>query len=91
LAKAAANYANSVLARIEAINQGYDEAVLLNPDGKVAEATAENVFIVKDNCLITPPLTAGALQGITRESILTLAKEIGELPQFQILGGRIFI
>jgi len=77
LAKAAANYANSVLARIEAINQGYDEAVLLNSDGKVAEATAENVFIVKDNSLITPPLTAGALQGITRESILTLAKEIG--------------
>ncbi len=77
LAKATANYANSVLARIEAINHGYDEAVLLNSNGKVAEATAENVFIVKDNCLITPPLTAGALQGVTRDSILTLAKEIG--------------
>jgi branched-chain amino acid aminotransferase len=77
LAKATANYANSVLARIEAINQGCDEAVLLNSYGKVAEATAENVFIVKDDCLITPPLTAGALDGITRDSILTLAKEIG--------------
>lgn len=77
LAKATANYANSVLARIEAINHGYDEAVLLNSNGKVAEATAENVFIVKDDCLITPPLTAGALQGVTRDSILTLAKEIG--------------
>ena len=77
MAKATANYANSVLARIEAINHGYDEAVLLNSNGKVAEATAENVFIVKDDCLITPPLTAGALQGVTRDSILTLAKEIG--------------
>ena len=77
LAKATANYANSVLARIEAINQGYDEAILLNSYGKVAEATAENVFIVKDDCLITPPLTAGALRGITRDSILTLAREIG--------------
>jgi branched-chain amino acid aminotransferase len=77
LAKATANYANSVLARIEAINQGCDEAVLLNSYGKVAEATAENVFIVKDDCLITSPLTAGALDGITRDSILTLAKEIG--------------
>jgi len=77
LAKATANYANSVLARIEAVSQGYDEAILLNSNGKVAEATAENVFIVKNGCLITPPLAAGALQGITRDSILTLAKEIG--------------
>lgn len=77
LAKATANYANSVLARIEAVNQGYDEAILLNLNGKVAEATAENVFIVKNGCLITPPLTAGALQGITRDSVLTLAKDIG--------------
>jgi branched-chain amino acid aminotransferase len=77
LAKATANYANSVLARIEAINQGYDEAVLLNSYGRVAEASAENVFIVKDDRLITPPLTAGALRGITRDSILTLARDIG--------------
>lgn len=77
LAKATANYANSVLARIEAINQGYDEAILLNSYGRVAEATTENVFIVKEHRLITPPLTAGALRGITRDSILTLAREMG--------------
>ncbi|MGA9841212.1 MAG: branched-chain amino acid transaminase [Nitrososphaeraceae archaeon] len=77
LAKATANYANSVLARIEAINLGYDEAIMLNSNGNVAEATAENVFIVKNGCMITPPLTAGALRGITRDSILTLGKELG--------------
>ena len=73
-AKATANYANSALARVEALNKGYDEAVLLNSQGNVTEASAENIFIVKDNTLFTPPLSSGVLNGITRDSILAIAK-----------------
>jgi branched-chain amino acid aminotransferase len=75
LAKATANYANSALARIEAIRAGFDEAIMLNTNGKVIEATAENIFIVKDGLLITPPTTSGALNGITRDTVLTIAKD----------------
>jgi branched-chain amino acid aminotransferase len=75
LAKATANYANSALARIEALKAGFDEAIMLNTNGKVIEASAENIFIVKDSLLITPPITSGALDGITRDTVLTLAKE----------------
>src|SRR5918993_4112524 len=74
-AKATANYANSALARVEALKSGFDEAIMLNANGMVVEASAENIFIVKDNILITPPVTSGALNGITRDSILTLARE----------------
>ncbi len=76
-AKATANYANSALARVEAIKAGFEEAVMLNTAGMVVEASAENIFIVKDNMLATPPTTSGALSGITRDSVLTLAKEKG--------------
>jgi branched-chain amino acid aminotransferase len=75
LAKATANYANSALARVEALKAGFDEAIMLNLNGMVVEASAENIFIVKDNYLVTPPTTSGALDGITRDSILTLARE----------------
>ena len=75
LAKATANYANSALARVEALKAGFDEAIMLNMNGMVVEASAENIFIVKDGYLITPPITSGALKGITRDSILTLARE----------------
>jgi branched-chain amino acid aminotransferase len=75
LAKATANYANSALARVEALKAGFDEAIMLNMNGMVVEASAENIFIVKDGYLITPPITSGALEGITRDSILTLATE----------------
>jgi branched-chain amino acid aminotransferase len=75
-AKATANYANSALARIEALKEGFDEAVMLNSRGKVIEASAENIFIVKDDILITPPIASGALRGITRDSVLTLANSI---------------
>jgi branched-chain amino acid aminotransferase len=75
LAKATANYANSALARIEALKAGFDEAIMLNTSGKVIEASAENIFIVKDSLLITPPTTSGALDGITRDTVLTLAKD----------------
>jgi branched-chain amino acid aminotransferase len=74
-AKATANYANSALARIEAIKSGFDEAILLNTAGKVVEASAENVFIVKNKTLITPPISSGSLEGITRDTVLALAKE----------------
>ena len=76
-AKATANYANSALARVEALKAGFDEAVMLNTSGMVVEASAENIFLVKDGALITPPTSSGALGGITRDSILALAKESG--------------
>ena len=76
-AKASANYANSALARIEALESGVDEAIMLNMSGMVVEGTAENIFIVKDEMLVTPPLTSGALDGITRSSILTIAQHLG--------------
>ena len=75
LAKATANYANSALARVEAIRAGFDEAIILNTDGKVIEASAENIFIVKDGLLVTPPITSGALNGITIDTVLTIARE----------------
>ncbi len=75
-AKATANYANSALARIEAIKAGFDEALLLNTDGMIVEASAENIFIIQDGILITPPISSGALNGITRRSVIDIAKEL---------------
>ncbi len=77
-AKAAANYSNAALARVEALKNGYDEAIMLNFDGKVAEGSAENIFIVKDNQILTPPLSTGALEGITRDSVIQIIDENGE-------------
>ena len=74
-AKATANYANSALSRIEALKSGYDEGIMLNTDGMVAESSAENIFIANNGSLITPPTTAGALAGITRNTILEIAKQ----------------
>jgi branched-chain amino acid aminotransferase len=74
-AKATANYANSALARVEAIKAGYDEPIMLNLQGKVVEASAENIFAVKDKIIITPPISSGALDGITRNSILTICND----------------
>jgi branched-chain amino acid aminotransferase len=75
-AKATANYANSALARIEAIKSGVDEAIMLNMNGMVVEGTAENIFIVKNEMLVTPPITSGALDGITRSSVLSIAENL---------------
>jgi branched-chain amino acid aminotransferase len=75
-AKAVANYANSLLAKREALKDGYDEAVLLDTDGYVAEGSGENIFIVRNGVIKTPPITA-ILEGITRDSIVQLAKELG--------------
>jgi branched-chain amino acid aminotransferase len=74
--KASANYLNSVLAKREAINGGYDEAIMLTEEGHVSEATGENLFLVKKGELITPPLYDEILAGVTRQSILELAKEM---------------
>jgi branched-chain amino acid aminotransferase len=76
-AKGTGQYINSQLAKVEAIKAGYDEAILLNPQGFVAEASGENIFIVRDGEIITPPLAAGALIGITRESVVTIARDLG--------------
>ena len=75
--KVVANYANSILAKVDALNSGYDEAILLNIDGYVAEGPGENVFIVKDGKLMTPPVSSGALVGITRDSIIKIASDEG--------------
>ena len=71
------NYLNNVLAKIEAINAGCMEAVMLNPQGYVSEATGDNIFIVKGNALITPPTYAGTLEGITRDVVMRIAAEKG--------------
>ncbi|HEV2993613.1 MAG TPA: branched-chain amino acid transaminase [Acidimicrobiia bacterium] len=76
-AKGTGIYINSSLAKVEAIHGGYDEAILLNTSGTVAEATGENVFIVKNGVLVTPPLHSGALEGITRDSVMTIARDLG--------------
>ncbi|MFB5598064.1 MAG: branched-chain amino acid transaminase [Nitrosopumilus sp.] len=76
-AKAASNYANAALARMEALENGYDEAIMLNYQGKVAEGSAENIFIIKDDIIQTPPLSAGGLEGITRDSIIQMIEENG--------------
>ena len=71
------NYLNNVLAKIEANNSGCEEAIMLNEQGFVAECTADNIFLVKGNQLLTPPLSAGALYGITRGVVMELGKEAG--------------
>lgn len=71
------NYLNNILAKIEANNAGVEEAVMLNAEGFVAECTGDNLFIVKGNRLLTPPLSAGALYGITRGVVIELAQEAG--------------
>jgi len=75
-AKASSNYANSLLAKREALKDGYDEAVLLDTDGYVAEGSGENVFMVRKGVIKTPPLTA-ILDGITRETVMQIAAERG--------------
>ncbi|RKY38044.1 MAG: branched-chain-amino-acid transaminase [Candidatus Omnitrophota bacterium] len=71
------NYLNNILAKIEAINSGYQEAVMLNHDGLVVECTGDNIFILKENVLFTPPAYLGALKGITRDTVIELARKKG--------------
>jgi branched-chain amino acid aminotransferase len=75
--KSSASYLNSGLAHMEAIDHGYGEAILLNESGMVAEGSGENIFVVRGSELFTPPLSDGILAGITRDSIITLARDLG--------------
>jgi branched-chain amino acid aminotransferase len=77
LAKTSANYANSQLIKMEAITEGYSEGIALDTFGYLSEGSGQNLFVVRDNLLYTPPLTASILPGITRNSVLTLARELG--------------
>jgi len=76
-AKTTGNYVNSSLAKVEALKAGYDEGIMLNPSGLVAECTGENIFVVRNGRIITPPLTAGALEGITQGSVMAIARDLG--------------
>jgi branched-chain amino acid aminotransferase len=81
-AKVTGAYINSSMAKLEAVHAGYDEAIMLNPAGYVSEATGENLFIVKDGELLTPPLVSGPLPGITRDSVMQIAADLG-IPLFE--------
>ena len=76
-AKTTGNYVNSSLAKIEALKAGYDEAIMLNPGGFVSECTGENIFVARHGKLITPPLAAGALEGITQYTVMDIARDLG--------------
>ncbi|MEO5839904.1 MAG: branched-chain amino acid transaminase [Acidimicrobiales bacterium] len=75
--KTTGNYVNSSLAKVEALKAGYDEAIMLNPQGLVSECTGENIFVVRNGRIITPPLSSGALEGITQASVNAIARDLG--------------
>lgn len=76
-AKATGQYINSVLAKVESLKAGYDEAIMLNEAGQITDGSGENVFIVRDGVLVTPPTQAGCLDGITRASVIQMARDLG--------------
>ena len=76
LAKASGNYLNSQLVKLEAMANGYDEGIVLDTSGYVAEGSGENIFVVRDSILFTPPTSSSLLPGITRNSVITLAREL---------------
>ena len=76
-AKTVGNYVNSSLAKVEALKAGYDEAIMLAPNGLIAECTGENIFASRNGVIITPPLSAGALEGITQNSVMTIGRDLG--------------
>ena len=81
-AKGTGMYINSSMAKIEALKAGYDEAILLSPQGYVSECTGENLFVVRRGRIVTPPLAAGALEGITQDSVITIARDLGYEVEF---------
>jgi branched-chain amino acid aminotransferase len=83
--KTTGNYVNSSLAKVEALKSGYDEAIMLSPQGFVSECTGENIFAARDGVLITPPLAAGALEGITQDSVMTIGRDLGFESRFDHL------
>lgn len=76
-AKASGQYINGVLAKVESVIAGYDEGIMLNEAGMITDGTGENVFVVRDGVLTTPPISAGCLDGITRASVTTIARDLG--------------
>ena len=77
LAKCGANYMNSQLAKLEAIDNGYDEAIMLDYEGHVSEGSGENIFLVEGEKLFTPSMSSSNLKGITRDSVMTIARDLG--------------
>jgi branched-chain amino acid aminotransferase len=91
-AKSVSNYTNSILANLEATEDGYDEALLLDTAGFVSEGSGENVFVIKDGVVYTPDLSAGALNGITRKTVTAICKDLGlELKEKRITRDEIYI
>ena len=91
-AKSVSNYTNSILANLEATEDGYDEALLLDTAGFVSEGSGENVFVVKEGVVYTPDLSAGALNGITRKTVTAICKDLGlELKEKRITRDEIYI
>jgi branched-chain amino acid aminotransferase len=91
-AKAVSNYTNSILANMEATDEGYDEALLLDPQGFVSEGAGENVFVVRKGVVYTPDSSAGALNGITRNTIFSICQDLGiELKEKPITRDEIYI
>jgi branched-chain amino acid aminotransferase len=76
-AKTVGNYVNSSLAKVEALRAGYDEAIMLAPNGLIAECTGENIFCSRNGIILTPPLSAGALEGITQSSVMAIGRDMG--------------
>lgn len=76
-AKATGTYINSILAKREAVADGYDEALMLNSDGAISEGSGENLFLIRDGVIYTPPLSAGCLDGVTRNAVMTLLSDDG--------------
>ena len=91
-AKAVSNYTNSILANMEALDDGYDEALLLDASGFVSEGAGENLFIIKGGVIYTPDLSAGALNGITRNTVFHIAKDLSlEIVQKRITRDEVYI
>jgi branched-chain amino acid aminotransferase len=84
-AKTTGNYVNSSLAKVEALKAGYDEAIMLSPQGFVSECTGENIFVARDGVFVTPPVAAGALEGITQDSVIAIARDLGFEVRFDYL------
>jgi branched-chain amino acid aminotransferase len=76
-AKGTGMYINSSMAKAEALKAGYDEALMLSPQGYVSECTGENIFVLRGERLVTPPVSAGALEGVTQSSVMTIARDLG--------------
>jgi len=86
VAKSTGGYVNAALAKLEAVNSGYDESIMLGQDGTVSEGTGQNLFIIKGGAVVTPPASlASALPGITQDSVVTIARDLGYEVRFETL------